>query len=86
MADAEFVRDYQVYNVRVSKLESLIHRIFAEVRLDVTQINATGKSYDPSEWFVVPAQIIDQAVEMIATGDITDFVYDKAAQEFRWIS
>lgn len=86
MADVEIVRDYQVYNVRVSKLESLIHRVFAEVRLDVTQIDATGKSYDPSEWFVVPIHIIDQAVEMIATGDITDFVYDKAAQEFRWIS
>jgi len=33
--------------------------------------------YDPSEWFVVPRDVINQAVAMIMSGEITSYVYDK---------
>ena len=32
---------------------------------------------DPSEWFVVPYDVINQAVTMIMSGEITNYVYDK---------
>ncbi|MCD4557719.1 GIY-YIG nuclease family protein [Schaalia sp. lx-100] len=84
MAPVEIVADYRVYNVRPSRLENLIHRVFADVRLDMTQINTDRESYNPSEWFIVPAQVIDQAVQMIISGDITDFIYDEVTQSFKW--
>ncbi|WP_068479753.1 GIY-YIG nuclease family protein [Pseudoclavibacter helvolus] len=80
MAPVKIVADYRVYNVKASALENLLHRVFAEVRLDLTQVDAQGRDYDPTEWFVVPRGVIDQAVTMIMSGEITDFEYDKFAQ------
>lgn len=80
MAPVEIVADYRAYNLRASALEHLLHRVFASVRLDITQINREGKNYDPSEWFVVPLNVINQAISMIMSGEITDYVYDPAAQ------
>lgn len=76
MAPVKVVEDYRTYNLKSSALEHLLHRIFAEVRLDITQIGRKGRSYDPSEWFIVPRNVINQAINMIMSGEIVDFVYD----------
>ena len=83
MAPVEIVADYMAYNVRISALENLLHRVFADVRLDVTQIDRQGRDYDPSEWFVVPRSVIDQAVELIISGGIVDYVYDSTTCSLR---
>lgn len=80
MAAVEVVADYRLYNVRPSALEHLLHRVFAAVRLDLTQIDRKGRDYDPSEWFVVPRDAINQAVAMIMSGEIAERVYDPSAQ------
>lgn len=80
MAPVEIVADYRAYNLRASALEHLLHRVFASVRLDITQIDRKGTNYDPSEWFVVPLNVINQAISMIMSGEITDYVYDPATQ------
>lgn len=80
MAPVEVLADYRLYNVRASWLEHLLHRVFAEVRLDLTQVDKNGRDYDPSEWFVVPLQVINQAVAMIMSGEITDYIYDEQVQ------
>ncbi len=77
MAPVKVVADYRLYNVKASWLEHLLHRVFAEVRLDLTQVDRKGRNYDPSEWFVVPYDVINQAVTMIMSGEITNYVYDK---------
>lgn len=76
MAPVEIVADYRTYNLRPSALEHLLHRVFAEVRLNATQVDKHGLDYDPTEWFVVHRSVIDQAVNMIMTGEIIDYVYD----------
>ena len=78
MAPVEVVADYRTYNLKASALENLLHRVFAEVRLDLTQIDRKGRDYDPSEWFVVPLNVIDQAIDLIISGEIVDYVYDAA--------
>lgn len=35
-----------------------------------------GNAVVPREWFLVPLPVIDQAVERIQDGTITDYVYD----------
>lgn len=81
MAPVDVVANYRAYNLRASALENLLHRVFSEVRLDMTQINREGRNYDPSEWFVVPLDVIDQAIELIISGDIVDYVYDAQARK-----
>lgn len=80
MAPVKIVADYRVYNLKASALENLLHRVFADVRLDLTQVDRKGRDYDPSEWFVVPRDVINQAIAMIMSGEITDYVYDRALQ------
>ncbi len=80
MAPVAIVEDYRAHNLRPSALEHLIHRVFAEVRLDITQIDRKGRNYDPSEWFVVPRKVINQAITMIMSGEIVHYVYDASEQ------
>ncbi len=81
MGPVDVVASYRTYNLKASALENLLHRVFAEVRLDITQADRKGRAYDPSEWFVVPRDVIDQAVDLIISGDIVRYVYDAKAQK-----
>ena len=80
MAPVKVVADYRTYNLRVSALENLLHRVFADVRLDLTQADRNGRGYDPSEWYVAPLHVIDQAINLIISGDIVSFVYDRSTE------
>lgn len=81
MAPVNVVASYRTYNLKASALENLLHRVFADVRLDVSQADRTGHDYDPSEWFVVPRDVIDQAVDLIISGEIIAFAYDANVQK-----
>lgn len=82
MAPVRVVEDYTLFNVKASALEHLLHLVFAEVRLDLTQVGADGKNYDPSEWFVVPRKAINRAITMITSGEIERFKYDAGTETF----
>lgn len=83
MAPVEVVATYRTYNMKTSALEHLLHRVFAGVRLDISQGGHDGRTYEPSEWFDVPLTVIDQAAAMIASGDIVGFTYDPQRQQLR---
>ena len=73
-APVKVVAAWHIYNVKSSTFESLIHKLFAEVQL---QITVDGKK--PEEWFVVPLHIIEQAVTYILSGK--SIVYDKNIEQ-----
>jgi len=79
MADVEVVATYTLYNINRAKLENLIHRIFGPARLDIEIRDRFGKPVVPREWFLVPRFVVDDAVEHIKDGTITDYIYDPAA-------
>lgn len=84
MADVEIVATYTLYNINRTKLENLIHRIFDPARLDIEIKDRFGNPVVPREWFLVPRFVVDDAVEKIKDGTITDYVYDpKAARLVR---
>ena len=76
MAPVEVVETYRTYNMRASSLEHLLHRVFAEARLNISQTGLDGRSYDVTEWFQVPLHVIREAAEMIVSGDIVNYSYD----------
>jgi hypothetical protein len=49
------------------------------VQLDLSIEDRFGKPVKPREWFVVPLQVIDEAVDRIRDGSITAFDYDPKA-------
>ncbi len=76
MADVEIVAEYELYNIDRNKLESLIHRIFGPARLEIEIVDRFGKPVMPKEWFLVPLPAVNEAVERIRDGSITQYVYD----------
>jgi len=76
MANVEIVTTYELYNINRTKLENLIHRIFEAARLDIEIKDRFGKPVVPREWFLVPLFVIDEAVEKIKDGTISNYVYD----------
>lgn len=83
MADVEVVATYELFNVNRARLENLIHRIFGSARLDIEIKDRFGQPVVPREWFLVPRFVIDEAVEMIRDGTITDHVYDPKTATLR---
>lgn len=76
MADVEVVATYELYNVNRTRLENLIHKIFGAACLEIEIKDRFGQPVIPREWFLVPLFAIDEAVERIKNGTITDYVYD----------
>jgi len=79
MADVEIVATYTLYNIHRVRLENLIHRIFSPAQLDIEIKDRFGNPIVPREWFLVPRFVVDDAVERIKDGTITDYIYDPVA-------
>ena len=76
LADVEVVTTYVLYHIDRTKLENLLHKFFAPGRLDITITDRFGSPVSPREWFQVPLFIIDEAIERIRDGSITEYRYD----------
>jgi hypothetical protein len=76
MADVEIVAQYQLFNINRSKLEKLIHRVFGAAQIDIEIRGRFSTITKPREWFLVPLNAINEAVERVQDGTITDFRYD----------
>ncbi|MFT3720465.1 GIY-YIG nuclease family protein [Pseudorhodoferax sp.] len=77
LASVEVVAEYKLHNLSRTKMENIFHRLFGAVQLDLTIEDRFGRPVKPREWFVVPLQVIDEAVERIRDGTITELVYDQ---------
>lgn len=75
MADVEVVASYELFNINRQKLEKLLHRVFESARLDIEIKDRFGNPVKPREWFLVPLFVIDEVVEKIKDGTISDYVY-----------
>ncbi len=82
LAEVEVVATYRLYNVDRAKLEHLVHRVFGSARLDIEIKDRFGNPIVPREWFLVPLAAIDEAVEKIRDGTITQYTYDANAASF----
>ena len=76
LADVEVVATYKLADISRTKLEEVIHRVFAHAQIDMTITDRFGQPVRPREWFLVPLHVIDEAVQHIRDGSITDLIYD----------
>jgi hypothetical protein len=79
-SDVQKVRSYRCYNRNADKLEQLLHRFFAEVCLNIDLFDERGQRITPREWFVVPLEVIEEAIQLILNEEIMNYKYDKNTQ------
>lgn len=76
LADVEVVATYKLHNVNRTKVEKLFHKLFCNARLNITIKDRFDNPVEPKEWFLVPLQVIDEAVKRLIDGSITNYAYD----------
>ena len=76
LAEVEVVASYKLAGINRGKLENIFHRIFAPAQLDLTIHDRFGNPVRPREWFLVPLHVIDEAVQRIREGSISEVIYD----------
>ena len=76
LAAVEVVATYKLHNLNRTKLENIFHRLFGAAQIDLTIEDRFGHPVKRREWFLVPLHVIDEAVQHIRDGSITDMVYE----------
>ncbi|MDF5893676.1 GIY-YIG nuclease family protein [Pseudomonas syringae pv. syringae] len=76
LAGVEVVAAYALHNLSRTRLENIFHRLFGAAQLDLTIEDRFGNPVKPREWFLVPLHVIDEAIERIRNGSITEVIYD----------
>ena len=79
LAGVEIVATYKLHNLNRTKMENIFHRLFGAAQIDLTIEDRFGRPVKPREWFLVPLQVIDEAVQRIRDGSIVNVVYDPTA-------
>ncbi len=76
MAAVHPVATYTLYNIDKVKLEHLLHGFFADARLDIEITDRFGKKVKPREWFLLPIEVIAEAISRLQDGSIVDYSFD----------
>lgn len=79
MADVDVIATYELFNINRIKLENLVHRVFDPAQLNIEIKDRFGTPVKPREWFLVPLFVVNEVVERIKDGSITQYVYDPMA-------
>lgn len=76
LAGVEVVATYRLHNLNRVKLENIFHHLFGAAQLELTIEDRFGHPVRPREWFLVPLHVIDEAVQRIRDGSVTEAIYD----------
>lgn len=81
MADVRIVMTFKCFNMNTHKLEQLLHTFFGKACLSIDVFDKNGNRHTPREWFIAPLNIIEQAIELIISGNIIHYRYDLDNEE-----
>jgi hypothetical protein len=76
LAEVEIVAIFKLANIDHKKLETVLHKVFDSARLELTLPDRFGIPVQPREWFLVPLEAIEEAIEKIKEESIDRFRYD----------
>lgn len=76
LAGVDVVASYKLHNLNRVRLENIFHHLFGAVQLELTIEDRFGHPVKPREWFLVPLHVIDESVQRIRDGSITEVIYD----------
>ena len=82
-ADVIKVTTYKCFNRNADKLELLLHRFFASACLNVDLYDERERRFSPREWFVVPFEVIEEAINLILNESIVNYRYDVESQRIK---
>jgi hypothetical protein len=82
-APVQIVEEYRVPRGIESKIEGILHRLFAPARIDAWFERDGVTIAETREWFAVPFGVIEEAVQLIESEAIVNYTYDPSTGELR---
>jgi hypothetical protein len=82
-AAVELVAVYRLANINCKAFESLLHKFLARARIDLALADRFGGKVQPREWFLVPLPVVEEVVERIKDGSISNYVFDVETAKLR---
>lgn len=79
LAPVRIATVFETVNLNPQKLEALIHQFFAHARLQVDVL--LGRKVTPREWFVVPLELVREAISRMLDGTIVNYRYDHISRK-----
>lgn len=76
LAEVEVVATFKLANINRKKLEAVLHKFFAMVRLDLGLDDRFGGHVEPREWFLAPLPAIEAAIQKLTEGILDKYHYD----------
>lgn len=77
MAPVKIITSWKCYNMNPQKLEQLLHNFFGKSCLNIDVFDDKKRRYLPREWFIAPIDVIEQAIELIISGEVVKHRYDE---------
>ena len=82
-AAVELVAVYRLANINCKAFESLLHKFLARARIDMALADRFGGKVQPREWFLVPLPVVEEVVERIKDGTISEYQFDVESASLR---
>lgn len=76
MSEVKIISCYKVSGIKPRYFEKLVHKLFGHVQVKIEIAGPSGETMNPKEWFSVPFDVIDEALKLIESEQITTYVYD----------
>ncbi len=76
MAPVKSISEWQCYNLNPQIFEKMMHAFFGTACLDLDIFDEKGQRHSPREWFIAPLGIINKAIDLIISGEISKYRYD----------
>ena len=81
LADVEIVANFKLANINRKRLEALLHKFFNPARLNVELNDRFGFEVTPREWYLVSLAVIEEAIQKLMAGNLSDYLYDSATAQ-----
>jgi len=75
----DIIAEWQVYDANARSVEGILHAFFYDQRVKVSSKAADDNLYKATEWFNVPLDEIEKAINLVIAGDIKNYRMDSAA-------
>ncbi|WP_201611669.1 GIY-YIG nuclease family protein [Psychrobacter submarinus] len=74
----DIIAEWQVYDANARSVESVLHAFFYDQRVKVSSKAVDDNLYKATEWFNVPLDEIEKAINLVIAGDIKNYRMDSA--------
>jgi hypothetical protein len=78
MSRVHLCMSVECYNMNPQKFEKIVHTFFGKSCINLDIFDKEGRRHSPREWFSVPIETIEQAIDLIVEGDILNHNYDSS--------